>query len=229
MAHRRPRAVEVLERQTLSGAAGLAGTLPAGLADAFTTADVALGLGIDRALAQRIAYTLRVAGVIELSGRRGRALEYCRSRCVPVTHRRSFAICRHGRQPRTRSSEDDPSVINRTATTVHQYLVGLWLAGLAVTVFLAGARRVRGDRRTSKLGDDNSTKLVSADDLDPHRHRRVAARARHAARPDRRRLGPHVATADRHVDSVLRARASFRCCSPDSAPTTAPRSAASTC
>jgi hypothetical protein len=78
--------IEVLERHTLGGAAGLAGTLPAGLADAFTTADVARGLGIDRALAQRIAYTLRMAGVIELSGRRGRALEYCRSRCVPVTH-----------------------------------------------------------------------------------------------------------------------------------------------
>jgi hypothetical protein len=37
-------------------------------------------------LAQRIAYTLRVAGGIELSGKRGGALEYCRSRCVPVTH-----------------------------------------------------------------------------------------------------------------------------------------------
>jgi hypothetical protein len=59
-------------------------------------------------------------------------------------------------------------VINRTATTVHQYLVILWLAGLAVTVFLAGLG-VFEVTTTSKLGDDNSTKLVSADDLDPHR------------------------------------------------------------
>ena len=78
--------VEVVEQSTLSGAEGLASTLPDGLAEAFTTADVALGLGIDRALAQRIAYTLRMAGVIELSGKRGGALEYRRSRCVPVTH-----------------------------------------------------------------------------------------------------------------------------------------------
>ena len=71
--------VEVLEQRTLSGSTALASTLPPALADPFTTADVALVLGIDRALAQRIAYTLRVAGVIELAGRDGRALEYCRS------------------------------------------------------------------------------------------------------------------------------------------------------
>ena len=51
---------------------------------------------------------------------------------------------------------------------MHQYLVVLWLAGLAVTVFLAGLG-VFEVTTTSKLGDDNSTKLVSADDLDPHR------------------------------------------------------------
>ena len=65
--------IEVLGQRTLNGAAGLASALPDGLADAFTTADVAVGLGVDRALAQRIAYTLRMAGVIELSGKRGGA------------------------------------------------------------------------------------------------------------------------------------------------------------
>ena len=44
-------------------------------------------------------------------------------------------------------------MINRTATTVHQYLVILWLAGLAVTVFLAGLG-VFEVTTTSKLGDD---------------------------------------------------------------------------
>jgi hypothetical protein len=59
-------------------------------------------------------------------------------------------------------------VINRTATTVHQYLVILWLAGVAVTVFLAGLG-VFEVTTTSTLGEDNSTKLVTANDLDPHR------------------------------------------------------------
>lgn len=59
-------------------------------------------------------------------------------------------------------------MINRTATTVHQYLVGLWLAGLVVTVFLAGLG-VFEVTTTSKLSDDTTTKLVSADSLDSHR------------------------------------------------------------
>ena len=96
-------------------------------------------------------------------------------------------------------------MINRTATTVHQYLVILWLAGLAVTVFLAGLG-VFEVTTTSTLGSDNSTKLVSADDLDPHR---IAGSllvvgtlldmiAAGWARASRRQIG--------HVGGVLRAR-----------------------
>jgi hypothetical protein len=75
--------VEVLEQRSLTGADGLASTLPPALADPFTTADIAAALAVDRALAQRIAYTLRIAGVIELAGRRGRAPEYCRAVAFP--------------------------------------------------------------------------------------------------------------------------------------------------
>jgi Family of unknown function (DUF6220) len=60
-------------------------------------------------------------------------------------------------------------VIRRTATTVHQYLVGLWLIGVAVTVFLAGLG-IFETTQTSKLGGNSgSTKITNADTLDPHR------------------------------------------------------------
>jgi hypothetical protein len=69
--------VEVLERRELEpGAVGLASVLPDGLVEPFTTAELAKGLGIRLALAQRVAYTLRGAGIIELAGKRGRAHDY---------------------------------------------------------------------------------------------------------------------------------------------------------
>jgi hypothetical protein len=58
--------------------------------------------------------------------------------------------------------------IRRSATTVHLYLVGLWLVGVAVTVFLAGLG-VFEVTKTSKLADHTSTKLVEANNIDPHR------------------------------------------------------------
>jgi hypothetical protein len=58
--------------------------------------------------------------------------------------------------------------IKRNATTVHLYLVGLWLVGLVVTVFLAGLG-VFEVTKTSKLAKDTSTKLVEANNIDPHR------------------------------------------------------------
>jgi hypothetical protein len=70
--------VEVLEAREFGGADGLATILGDTLPDAFTTAELAEVLEIDRALAQRVAYTLRMAGVIESTGKRQRATEYRR-------------------------------------------------------------------------------------------------------------------------------------------------------
>jgi hypothetical protein len=57
--------------------------------------------------------------------------------------------------------------MRRTADSVHQYLIMLWLVGVALAVFLAGLG-VFETTRTSKIGG-SSTKLVEANDLDPHR------------------------------------------------------------
>jgi hypothetical protein len=70
--------VELLEAQTYGGAAGLGSVLPASLGEPFTTLELAQMLEIPRELAQRIAYTLRKAGIIEAAGRHGRGVEYLR-------------------------------------------------------------------------------------------------------------------------------------------------------
>ncbi len=72
--------VELLESRTFGGAAGLGRVLPDDLAEPFTTLDVALTLEIPRDLAQRLAYTLREAGIIEAAGHRGRGVQYRRAR-----------------------------------------------------------------------------------------------------------------------------------------------------
>jgi uncharacterized ion transporter superfamily protein YfcC len=58
--------------------------------------------------------------------------------------------------------------MKRTATVTHQYLAMLWLAGVVVTVFLAGLG-VFETTKTSKLSSSSATKLVESNDLDPHR------------------------------------------------------------
>jgi hypothetical protein len=72
--------VELLESHTFGGAAGLGSVLPEGLAESFTTQDLALALEIPRDLAQRLAYTLREARIIEAAGHRARSVEYRRTR-----------------------------------------------------------------------------------------------------------------------------------------------------
>ena len=61
---------------TIATPAAAAALLPAGLPPAFDTADLARAAGIDRGLAQQIAYCLRNSGALKTSGKRGRAALY---------------------------------------------------------------------------------------------------------------------------------------------------------
>ncbi|MCA9511423.1 MAG: hypothetical protein KC560_12015 [Myxococcales bacterium] len=63
------RLLDVVECATFSAPADLLALLPTGLADPFTTADLAAALGRDRAFAREVAYCLRTAGVLEAVGR----------------------------------------------------------------------------------------------------------------------------------------------------------------
>jgi Family of unknown function (DUF6220) len=54
------------------------------------------------------------------------------------------------------------------ATVIHSYLLMLWLAGVALTVFLAGLG-VFETTKTSTLSSASATKLAESDRLDPHR------------------------------------------------------------
>lgn len=76
------RLVSVLERRLLRRA-DLLGLLPAGLPEPFTTADLAAGLRVPRGLAQKMAYCLREARVIEARGRGGSGWRYVRSGPAP--------------------------------------------------------------------------------------------------------------------------------------------------
>ena len=58
---------------TIACPADAAALLPDGLPASFDTAELAAAAGIDRRLAQQMAYCLRLAGALEPSGRRGRA------------------------------------------------------------------------------------------------------------------------------------------------------------
>jgi hypothetical protein len=68
--------VGVEERLTLKDANDLASLLPAGLADVFTTEEIAREGAMPRYLAQKMAYCLRKTGAIALVGKRGNALLY---------------------------------------------------------------------------------------------------------------------------------------------------------
>jgi hypothetical protein len=68
--------VEVQDRVRLASGHDLADLLPVGLADPFTTADLALALGRPRTLAQRMAYCLAKVGAVTPVGRLGNAVRY---------------------------------------------------------------------------------------------------------------------------------------------------------
>jgi hypothetical protein len=70
------RLIGVVDALAITGPDDLAGLLPEGLPQPFTTADLAAALGRPRRLAQQMAYCLRHAGVLTADGSRGRAVAY---------------------------------------------------------------------------------------------------------------------------------------------------------
>lgn len=69
----------VVDRRLFESPADLAALLPPGLAEPFTTADLASALVKPRRLAQRMAYCLREMGILEAVGKRGNAILYIRA------------------------------------------------------------------------------------------------------------------------------------------------------
>lgn len=70
------RLLEVVDRRLFEEPVDLQALLPEKVEESFTTRDLAEALGIRRQLAQKMAYCLRQARVIELVGKRGRANLY---------------------------------------------------------------------------------------------------------------------------------------------------------
>lgn len=70
------RLLDIHDTLILSGPADLAGLLPAGLPDEWTTADLAMELGRPRRIAQQMAYCLRGCGVAMPVGKHGNAVVY---------------------------------------------------------------------------------------------------------------------------------------------------------
>ena len=66
----------MIDRVRLTDASDLRVLLPAGLPDRFTTADLAAQSPRSEAVARQLAYCLRKVGIIEVTGKRGHAVEY---------------------------------------------------------------------------------------------------------------------------------------------------------
>jgi hypothetical protein len=70
------RLLGVVDRKLFEEAADLQMLLPDKLGESFTTSDLVEAMGISKRLAQKMAYCLHEASVIELIGKRGRANLY---------------------------------------------------------------------------------------------------------------------------------------------------------
>ena len=70
------RLLEVVDRRLFRKAADLQALIPENIGDSFTTKDLAEAMSIRIQLAQKMAYCLHKASVIELIGKRGRAYLY---------------------------------------------------------------------------------------------------------------------------------------------------------
>jgi len=73
------RLLQIVDRRLFETPGDVAALLPAGLAEPFTTSDLASALGRPRRLAQRMAYCLREMGVIGQVGKQGNAILYART------------------------------------------------------------------------------------------------------------------------------------------------------
>lgn len=70
------RLIDVVDTLLISNTVDLAGLMPTGLPEPFTTAQLASKLGRSRRAAQQMAYCLRIAEVIVAVGKAGNAIEY---------------------------------------------------------------------------------------------------------------------------------------------------------
>ncbi len=70
------RLLGVVDQRLFEEPADWRALLPGSLGESFTTKDLAEAMGLSRLLAQKMAYCLRKARVIELIGKRGRANSY---------------------------------------------------------------------------------------------------------------------------------------------------------
>ncbi len=77
------RLLQVTGRRLFETPADMGALLPAGLAEPFTTAELAAALGKPHWLAQKMAYCLREMGAITAVGKRGRAVLYLRPAITP--------------------------------------------------------------------------------------------------------------------------------------------------
>jgi hypothetical protein len=73
------RLLGVVERCVFESPADLARLLPAGLPEPFTVRELARAARIPARLAQQMVYCLRVIGVIQQAGKRGRAFTYLKA------------------------------------------------------------------------------------------------------------------------------------------------------
>ena len=73
------RLLEVVDRRVFETRHDLAALVPDGLAEPFTTADLASAIGQPRPVAQQMAYCLREMGALRVTGKRRNALLYVRA------------------------------------------------------------------------------------------------------------------------------------------------------
>ncbi|MFQ3567488.1 MAG: hypothetical protein SNJ59_10875 [Aggregatilineales bacterium] len=81
------RLLRVIDQLPLDAAGDYQALLPPGLPEAFTTAELAEGLGQPRRLAGQMVYCLREMGLVKAHGKRGRAVLYRQSDPTRTQHR----------------------------------------------------------------------------------------------------------------------------------------------